>query len=81
MVANELIINIKHFGWCALKRQGKNNDAHYVYSALGRYFTLCHIEKEILHDAYIMLAPPQFVRCEACLDRIKKETEMVLVKG
>ncbi len=72
-MVSELIINIEHFGWCA-NEWPESNDAHYIYSALGRYFTLCHIEKEILG---IVFAPPQFVKCDACLERIKTETELI----
>ncbi len=79
MAPNELIINIRHYGWCGVS--GATPDAHYVYAALGRYFSLCHLSKSIMENSTVVLVPPQFTKCKACVERIKTETEVITLSG
>ena len=74
---NELIINIEHFGWCGWDGQG-DEGAHYIYFALGRYFSLCDEAKDNLPNGVDMtVLPPFYKRCEKCLAKIKEATEVI----
>ncbi len=82
MTANEIIINIEHFGWCTWDDQDEGEGAHYIYSALSRCSSLCDESKYRLPSSADMTnVPPGYPRCERCLEKIRKEKERVSMEG